>query len=237
MPRRQCDSALFVKFSRRSILNEAKSYGLVHLDNNNNVHEKIEGANRPIHDNVDYLHIEIPGDRENIVERPVTCCDPKVLTGDAKPSLGCRARKGLDDKPMLEECDVHRFFDEFTAFKEGQEDQQEGTDLKGWSGIDPASVEELAFFKVYTVEQLAAMNDSNVGRYLALRTRARDYLEASTKTAADVNARARQDAVEKALENERAERKKLEVQLNELTAQLAAQDQGNDPKSRKGAAK
>lgn len=235
MPRRQCDSALFVKFSRRSILNEAKSYGHTWLDNENRPHEVIRGAGRPIHDNVDYIHIEIPGDRENVVERPVTCCDPKVLAGDSRPSLGCRARKGLDDKPMLEECDVHRFFDEFTAFKEGQEDQQEGTDLKGWSGIDPASVEELAFFKVYTVEQLAAMNDSLVGRYLALRTRARDYLEASTKTAADVNARTQRDAVERALENERAERRKLEAQLNELTAQLAAQKKG-ETKSQKGAA-
>lgn len=237
MPRRQNDSALFVQFSRRGILNEAKSFGLTILDNNNNVHEVIEGAGRPILDNIDYIHIEIPGDRENIVERPVTCCDPKVLTGETKPSLGCRARKGLDDKPILEECDVHRFFDEYTAFKAGQADQQIGTDLKGWSGIDPASCEELAFYKVYTVEQLAEMNDSLVGRYLALRTRARDFLESSKKSAADMNARSNRAAVEKALENERAERKKLELQINELSAQLAAQKGGDEPKSQKGAAK
>lgn len=223
MPRRPSDSALFVKFFRKADLNEAKSYGFVHLDNDNKVHEKIEGAGRPIFDNIDYIQITIPGDRENIVERPVTCCNKKVLTGDEKLSLGCRARKGLDDRPMLEECDVHRFFDEYSAFKAGQEQQTTGTDLKGWPGIDPASVEELAYHKVYTVEQLSEMNDSNVGRYFALRTRARDYLETSKKGAADLNARTQREAVDRALETERTERKKLEEQIAGLLAAQAAQ--------------
>lgn len=232
MPRRQSDTALFVQFTRRGILNEEKSYGFTHLDNDNKVHEVIEGANRPVHENVDYIHIEIPGDRENIVERPVTCCDPKVLSGENKPSLNCRARKGLDDRPMLEECDVHRFFDEYCAFKEGQADQQTGTDLKGWPGIDPASVEDLAYHKVYTVEQLSEMNDSNLGRYLQLRTRARDYLAKAKAGAADMNARSQREAVERALEEERAARKKLEAQVAELVAQAAAQAKSTN--TRKG---
>lgn len=202
MPRREQDAALYVKFSRRSVLNEAKSYGAKILDNNNNVVEEIKGAGRPIHDNIDYVHIEIPGDRANIIDCPVRVCDKALLEPGTKLTPNCRARKGADDKPMLEECDAHRFLEEFTAFKSGQEHHETGTDLKGWPGIDPASVEDLAYFKVHTVEQLAALNDSNAGQFHTLRQRARDYLDEAKKGAATINVRAEldaRDAREKAL--------------------------------------
>lgn len=221
MPRRPQDANLFIKFSRRSVLNQAKSYGEKILDNNNNVVEEIVGAGRPIHDNVDYVHIEIPGDRDTINDRPVQCCDKRLLQKGAQLTPVCRARLGPDDKPMLEECDVHRFLEEFIAFKSGQEEQQIGQDLKGWPGIDPASVEDLAYFKVHTVEQLAAMNDSNVGQFHTLRQRARDYLDEAKKGAASINVRAELDARDKALENEREARKALEKQVQELIAQSA----------------
>lgn len=239
MPRRKCDSALFVKFSLRAVFNEHKSYGHVWLDNENKPHETIEGAGRPIHDDIDYVHIEIPGDRENIVDREVVCCDKALLKPGAKLTLHCRARKDVFDQPMLEECDVHRFFDEFSAYKSGQVEQTTGTDLKGWSGINPSAVEELAFYKVYTVEQLAEMADSLVGNYLQLRTRARDYLAKAKDEAAAVNARAQKDALEKGLNAERDARQKLEAQLAEMSAQLSAlqRQQGNEQKSQKGAAR
>jgi hypothetical protein len=226
MPRRPQDAHLFVKFSRRSVLNQAKSYGEKILDNNNNVVEEITGAGRPIHDNVDYIYISIPGDRDNIVERPVECCDKRLRAVGAKLTPLCRARLGPDDKPMLEECDVHRFFDEFFAFKSGQEDQQVGQDLKGWPGIDPASIEDLAYFKVHTVEQLAAMNDSNVGQFFALRQRARDYLDEAKKGAASINVRAELDASAKALQAERDARQALEKQVAELIAAQPKPAQG-----------
>src|SRR6266850_1684447 len=123
-----------------------------------------------------FVKFEIPGDRGSIAERPVTACDKKLLaTGvDFSRFQTCRARKGLDDQPMVDECDAHRFFDEYAAFKSGQEAVPDGTALKAWAGIDRASVEELAYFKVYTVEQLAGMNDSNAVPFLQLRERARD---------------------------------------------------------------
>ncbi len=209
MPRRASDANLFVKFSRRSVLNQAKSYGEIILDNDNKVFSQVEGAGHPVHENVDYILIQIPGDRDNIVERPATSCDKKLLEVGAKMHQNCRVRKGLDDKPMLEECDVHRFYDEWTAFKSGQEEQQIGTDLKGWSAIDPASVEDLAYFKVYTVEQLAELNDSNAGgKFSSLRQRARDFLETAKKGAPTQQMRAELDA--------------KDAQLKALTERLAA---------------
>jgi len=179
MPRRERDKNLFVKFESRAVLNEIKSYGAEIRNNDGELIETIKGADRPIVDNVDYVHIEIPGDRGCIAERPVTACDKKLLaTGvDLSRFQTCRARKGLDDQPMVDECDVHRFFDEYAAFKSGQEAAPDGTALKAWPGIDRASVEELAYFKVYTVEQLAGMNDSNAMPFIQLRERARDYLK------------------------------------------------------------
>lgn len=221
MPRRPQDANLFVKFSRRPVLNQAKSYGEKTVDNNNNVIDEVVGVGHPVHDNVDYVYISIPGDRDNIVERPVECCDKRLRIKGAKITPVCRARLGPDDKPMLEECDVHRFFDEYIAFKSGQEDQQIGQDLKGWPGIDPASIEDLAYFKVHTVEQLAAMNDSNVGQFHTLRQRARDYLEEAKKGAASINVRAELDARDRALAAEREKREALEKQVAELVAAQA----------------
>lgn len=236
MPRRKCDSALFVKFSLKGIVNEHKSWGHVWLDNENRPHEVIEAANRVVSDDVDYVHIEIPGDRENIVDREVMCCDKRLLVPGAKLSPQCRARKDVFDNPMLEECDVHRFFDEFVAYKSGQAEQQVGTALKLWAGINPSAVEELAFYKVYTVEQLAEMNDSLVGTYLQLRQRARDYLDRSKDEASTVNARAAKEALEKGLALEREARQKLEAQLLGMSAQLAAlQEQNGESKTKKGA--
>jgi hypothetical protein len=226
MPRRKCDSALFVKFSLRAIVNEHKSWGHVWLDNENKPHEVIEAAGRVISDDVDYIHIEIPGDRENIVDREVMCCDKRLLAAP-KPgqplniSPHCRARKDVFDQPMLEECDVHRFFDEFVAYKSGQAEQTQGTDLKLWAGINPSAVEELAFYKVYTVEQLAEMADSLVGNYLPLRQRARDYLAKTKDEAASLNAIAQKNALEKGLAAEREERQKLEQQIKEQQEQIA----------------
>jgi len=234
MPRRPQDAKLYVRFSTREVLNEAKSYGAEIRDNDNNVIEIIKGAGKPVHDNVDYVNITIPGDRENIVDRPVMCCDKKLLEPGAKltPMLACRARKGFDERPMYEECDVHRFIDEFSAFRAGQEEQTVGTDLKLWPGIDRASVADLAFHHVYTVEQLAELNDSNTGpRFLALKTRAKEYLDRAAK---DAN-KAQQQAVEKALSDERDARKALEKQVAELIAAQTAQKAVTPQTKAKGA--
>jgi hypothetical protein len=223
MPRRPQDSALFVKFTRRSVLNQAKSWGEKILDNENKVIEDIKGAGHPVHENIDYVEITIPGDRDNINLRPVMVCDKQFLEPGARitPQMACRARVGADDKPMLEECDPHRFPEEFAAFKSGQEKQTEGIDLKAWPGIDPASVDDLSYFKVHTVEQLAAMNDSNVGQFHCLRERAREYLESAKKSATRADVEAKD-----------AQLKAMQEQINQL---LAAQKAPAKPSKAAGA--
>jgi hypothetical protein len=174
----ETDRALIVKFYSRSEVNEAKSWGTKVIDNNNVLLQTIEGAGRPIVDDIDYVTIQIPtvAYADSIVDRPVMYCGGQVPEDKTKIPHTCRA----ENTPLA--CDVHRFWAKWQNYAAGKGEQHEGTDLKVWPGITRAQAEELAHFKIYTVEQLAAMNDSNVtGHYVGLRQRARDYLAESKK--------------------------------------------------------
>lgn len=114
----------------------------------NEQRSKTEG--RPIFDDVEYVEILVPGDKNNIVHRPV------------------RAE------------DKERYARQYAAFKGGQGEKLSGTPLAEWPGISRSEVEELAYFNIRTLEQLASVGDGHLqrmGPLLALRQRARDFLE------------------------------------------------------------
>lgn len=182
MPRRKKDEALDVKFDTRAIRNKARSDGERVIDNENKVVHEIKAEGRDVFDNTAYVHIEIPGDKTCQVDRPATFCGgaPVVFPLEGKPNPDfakghCRAPHDERGNPRLEECDVHRFPDEWLAYCGGVE-QMSGTPLANWGQIDPASLRELAYFNVYTVEQLSQLNDSNASRFFHLRQKARDFL-------------------------------------------------------------
>lgn len=114
-------------------------------------------AGRPIYDDVEYIRKQTPGDKDNIVDRP------------ARPA------------------DKMEFPIQYAAFKNGQTDPvTSGTPLKIWPIVTRSLCEELAYFKIYTVEQLAEVSDSNLSKFMggtALRQRARDFLEAAKSDA------------------------------------------------------
>lgn len=205
------DEALQVRFESRSLYNKAKSEGEVLLDVENKPVEstRVVAAGRPVLDEVDFVVIEIPGEKESIVERAAKYCGFEP----------CRAAHlGL--------CDVHRFPRQWAAYKQGKAEQTQGTDLKKWPGAERSQVEELAYHKVYTVEQLAMMSDSNAERFLALKTKAKEYLAAAEKQAPMLEMRSE-------LESRDAKIKKMEAQIEEL---LAAGKQAAEPKPKaKGA--
>jgi hypothetical protein len=84
---------------------------------------------RPIFEDVEYVEINLPGDRTSVVDRRVKA----------------------DDR--------QRWPQQYAAFKDGQEQVGDGTPLTQWTGVTRSQVEELAFFKIRTVEQLAGLND------------------------------------------------------------------------------
>lgn len=118
---------------------------------------KSKEAGRPIFVEVPYVNIMQPGNKDSIIMRPAT------------------------------DMDKQRFAEHWKRF-EAREDQNpaEGTLLEEWPGVTRSMCEELKFFNVRTVEQLANMSDSNTQNFMGIgyyKQKAKDYIEASNKGA------------------------------------------------------
>ncbi len=150
-------------------------------------------AGRPIFKEVEYIDIQVPGTR-NRVNRPV------------RPS------------------DKSRFPRHYQAFQLRQEQpQMDGTPLSEWPGVTRSMAEELAFFKIHTVEQLAGMadvNTSNIKGAMFMKQKAQAYLDASKENSAAL-----------ALAEQKKENDKLRAEMAELRAMM--QSQGDNPKPRR----
>lgn len=118
---------------------------------------KSKEAGRPIFKEVVYIDIRQPGSRTSGVARPVR------------------------------QTDIDRFPEHYKRFLARQDQEvHEGTPLAEWPGVTRAQVEEMKFFNVFTVEQLANMSDTNSGNFMGLqnlKAKAKDYIEAAAKNA------------------------------------------------------
>jgi hypothetical protein len=109
------DEKLFVVFYMGIVKDEGKS-----ID-----------AGRPIYADTEMIRIFCPGDKNNVIDRPM------------RPT------------------DKARFPKQYAAFKAGADEdgQQEGTPLREWPNVSRSQVAELAWFGIRTVEQLADVRD------------------------------------------------------------------------------
>jgi hypothetical protein len=118
---------------------------------------KSRAEGRAVFEEVPYIRKRTPGDKFQEIDRPVR------------------------------DTDKGEFPNAWAAFQNGREQQEEGTMLSAWGAINPARVEEYAFFKVRTVEQLASVSDSNLQNMGPLarreRDKAKEFLEASKSRA------------------------------------------------------
>lgn len=168
----QARGTLFVRFDFHPVLNTLKTEG-GRISPNGKTKEEVDAlldwgakwiemhdgeqlldvpaAGRPIYEDVEYVEIMVPGDKTQTVHRPV------------RPT------------------DKIEYSKQYQAWKAGHDQHAAtGTLLEQWPGISRAQVEELRHFKIRTVEQLAELSDGNAARMgpiLALRQRARDFLE------------------------------------------------------------
>jgi len=169
------DSSLLVKFFKHPQLNDARTAE--------------EG--RPIYEEVDYIQIMQPGNKDSIIIRPAT--------------------------PM----DKSRFSEHFSRYTARMDEEYvEGTLLREWPGITRAQAEELAFFNIKTVEQLANVSDVNAQPIMGinmLREKARAYLEVAEK-----------EAVAEELLAANARINRLETMLAELQESKAAEEAEED---------
>lgn len=101
-----------------------------------------EEEGRPIVDDVECIRIIVPGDKNSVIDRP------------ASPQ------------------DKARFAKQYALFRSGksEDDQVSGTRLTDWPHLSRGQCEELAYFGIKTVEQLAAVRDDIVGRVPGLTT-------------------------------------------------------------------
>ena len=117
-----------------------------------------EAAGRPIYKDVPFVRIMVPGDNTNVIER-----------------------KAKDE-------DKRRFPEAWAQYQRGESTGHSGTPLEQWPQITKAQVKEAKYLEVHTVEQLAALSDSQCQRlgmgYLELRTKAKAYLTAAADGAA-----------------------------------------------------
>lgn len=142
-------------------------------------------AGRPMFDDVEYVEIRVPGDKTNVTKVPATSRHKEEHAGA------------------------------YGAFKKGITAPADGTPLSEWPGCTRGQVETLAHFGIRTVEEFAAVNDGNLqnlGPFIALRQKARDYLAQAAKAAPLDKLRQEMDAI-------RLENDGLRRQVDELLEQ------------------
>jgi len=143
---------------------------------------------RPVFRDVVHVDIKIPGSRNTGICRPAT---PK---------------------------DKLRFADHYNAFTERTEAPGEGTPLTEWPLITRSRCEEYAFIHIKTVEQLAGVSDTHIGKFmggLAMKQKAIDWLEVAEDEAPMLKLKA-----EIAERDERI--LKLEKQMEQILANQTA---------------
>jgi len=114
--------------------------------------DKSAVENRPIYEDTIYVEIMMPGEKHNIIQRP--------------------AASMRDDL---------RFPKHYEQFMKGKKEQEVGTPLKVLPFLSEAQVEELAYFKIRTVEALANLADSvSFMGSQEMKQRAQKYLAALT---------------------------------------------------------
>lgn len=155
-------------------------------------------AGRPIFKDVEHVDIKIPGNRGSGACRPAT------------------------------DVDRQRFPEHYRRFKERTEtDSMPGTPLHEWPPISRSAAEELKFFNVYTVEQLAGMADVQIAKFqglMPLREKAKAWLDRAEKDKPMWE-------LDQSIRQLKSENDDLRDAVNNLIAQLENKDDDDVPKS------
>lgn len=134
------DAKLHVQFHRVPVLNEYKS----------------AQAGRAVYDEKDFIKIHVPGDKNNVVDRP------------------------------LDTLDKIRFGDKYEKWKAGQQEAISGTPLSAMPTMTPGKVAEYEYFNIKTIEQLSGAPDNlgqKMMGFNADKARAKAFLDAAAGNA------------------------------------------------------
>lgn len=116
-------------------------------------HAKTREEGRPIFEDVAFIQIMTPGNKENIIKRKASTID------------------------------INRFPEHYRKYKAREDQEAvSGTRLEEWPGITRSMCQELKYYNILTVEHLAEVSDGNSAQIMgfqALKTKAKAYLAAS----------------------------------------------------------
>lgn len=159
--------------------------------------QKTIEAGRPIFEMVEYVKIQVPGDTTLIVDTPV------------RPEH------------------VHEYRAQYQAFKANQDqDSASGTLLSASGLVTPERIEELAYFKVRTVEQYAAVSDGNIPlmglNTVTERRRCRDFLEAAKSNAPLLRLQSQLDSAKSREEAMAKQMRELQSQVDSIRGKPTA---------------
>lgn len=146
-----------------------------------------EKEGRHIYVETEFVQIIVPGDKNNVIKRPVRERDRRIY------------RK------------------QYEAFKAGTQDVTNGTPLKEWPGITRSEVEMLAYFKVQTVEALAELSDGaiqEIGPIRHLTERAKRYISEAKAAAPAEQMAAALKKKDEEMDNLRRQMKELTDRLD-----------------------
>jgi len=164
--------------------------------------EKSKDEGRTICVDVPHIEIRTPGDRDNVLFRPMT------------------------------DLDKQRFKKRYEEWLKTQNDEPtEGTPLSEVPIFKRREVEECRYLNVYTLEQLAALSDSHVKKDRGLynyRERAKNYLDVALRGKEASRLQAEKDALEnrfasqtQAIEDQKALIAALQAQLQAMAKSMA----------------
>jgi hypothetical protein len=145
---------------------------------------------RPIFKEVDFVMIQAPGDLLKCIKRPV--------------------------RPQ----DTQRFGRQLQAYKSGGDQEKgSGTPLEQWPMVSRAQVEELRYFKITTVEQLASVADNVAQKFMGiqnLKQHAKDWLGKAENSKEIVQLRNQNTTQAEEIEELKASIRALSDQMRDL---------------------
>lgn len=142
--------------------------------------------------------------------------------------------------PHFQVTDVHRkrWPRHYAAFRENQEAPVQGTPIDQLPGITKSRVEELKYFHVRTIEQLAAMPDDLLKKAapmdgFALREKAQRWVTATEGNAPAEKLAAENRALKDKMEAMEKNQASMQAAVDRLNAQLeaAASGPGSQPQT------
>ena len=151
---------------------------------------------RPIYRDVEHVRILIPGSKESVVDKPVT------------------------------EIERARFKDLYEKWKANEQIDVTGTPLETCTWISRSLVEEMKYFNVRTVEQLATMSDTHAQKFPGItkyKDLANAYLAQAEKGKAAADLAAAMETKDRQIADLTEMVKGLQQTLAQLQTNLGAQ--------------